>query len=147
MTEPTVSKNAFAVPTDLGSWRTAAILDDVGARRFVAQLTFAEIEHRVDASDRGVRITVPTEKLDDAMKLKQDSLALVGDKEPERKAIQSRYARLLFSIPLGAYIGSATVYYQDIDSLYANRICSISSIISAFVVDWICELWIRCRAK
>ena len=147
MTKEKVTTNAFAVPTDHGSWRTAAILDDVGARRFIAQLSYAKIEHRVEGSERGVRITVPAEKLDIAMQLRQDSLALVGEAETEHKTIQARYVRLLFSIPAGAYIGSAFVYYQDIDSYYANRICAISAIICAFVVDWAGEIWTRLRAK
>lgn len=107
----------------------------------MTRLTAAGIEHRVEGGETGMRISVAPEDLSQAMQLRPRDEWEEDFDRADKAALQKRYARLLFSIPAGAYLGGALVELLDVDPYYANRVCSVSAIITAFVVDLIGNLW------
>lgn len=94
-------------------WRTAGVLDRTFTRQYVSRLSDQGIDHTVTGEGEQLRISVRREDLDAALSLRPQGNA-DDERSPKLQPNYLSYMRMLFTIPVGAFLGTAITNLADL---------------------------------
>jgi len=106
------------------SWCTAGVLDQSLARRFIGRLVSEGIDHHACIDGEMIRVSVRRSDMERALKLRGDANSRGGESDASKTGYR-QHLRLLWTIPVGAFVGTWICYSFSWENRLIPALCSV----------------------